>query len=210
MAEQKCCCLSPKAPLCDLWPQKHFSQSGLKSKETKWCKKTPNPICSSWCQLLGVLTPGVSLPLPPGRTQRLQLLHHHPCPCSCPPAALLLLSVTVAPQQPAAFVSFATALLSARWPVVCVVCFREVYLFKTSQCSGYCCSQREGKSAALLTLLLFPLHFSRWKVSQKDEVQGSSGLTFSLHVSEGKTAQHRDGAAASRPFQERLEIAVLF
>lgn len=40
VAEQKFCC-PQRHHLCDLWPQKHFSQSGLKGKEVKWCKKTP-------------------------------------------------------------------------------------------------------------------------------------------------------------------------
>lgn len=40
VAEQKCCC-PQRHHLCDLWPQQHCSQSGLKGKERRWCKKTP-------------------------------------------------------------------------------------------------------------------------------------------------------------------------
>lgn len=87
LAEQKCCC-PQRHHVCDLWPQKPFSQSGLKGKEMKWCKKTPNPICSSWCQVHGVLTLGLSLTSPPGRTQRLQLWYI--ITFACAPAFLQL------------------------------------------------------------------------------------------------------------------------
>lgn len=143
--EQKCCC-PQRHHLCDLWPQEHFSQRGLKGKETKWCKKNPTQIL--------FVHPGVrSVGFQPWSChchchqpghKGCSCVQHHLCPCSCLPAALLWVSVDVALQQPAAFVSFFMLLLSAWWPVVCVVCFREVYFEEIGSLfllSGYCCGQ---------------------------------------------------------------------
>lgn len=174
LAEQKCCC-PQRHHVCDLWPQKPFSQSGLKGKEMKWCKKTPKPylfilVSGPWSSNPGAVTHLATRQ----DTEAAAVVHHHLCLCSCLLAALLLVSVNMALQQPEAFVSFSMVLLSAwcLWPVACAVCFREVYFFESSQGSCYCCGQCEGKTAPPFTqpLLVFPLHFSGWKVSQKDEV----------------------------------------
>lgn len=113
LAEQKCCC-PQRHHVCDLWPQKPFSQSGLKGKEMKWCKKTPKPylfilVSGPWSSNPGAVTHLATRQ----DTKAAAVVHHHLCLCSCLLAALLLVSVNVALQQPEAFVSFSMVLLSA-------------------------------------------------------------------------------------------------